>query len=878
MRWVDQLAMKARLLFGRPRESTLLDEELLFHLEQQIAENMAAGMPREQARTAALRSFGNPALVRDQTRSTWSWSWLDVWVRDVRIATRTLYRTPGFSLIAIAVMALGIGANVALFAVVRGVILKPLPFRDPDRLISLYEHTNEQFAYNSVSGGVFSEWRKQNKSFSDLALLSEDDYNLTSGGGQLPEKILGASSTWNLFSTLGVAPALGRVFTAAEDRPSASGAVLLSWGLWMRRFGGDKSILNQTIHLNSVPYTVIGVLPASFYYSDPQIQLWTPIYHDKPPEILTQLGEHNFGAVGRLKPGVNEAQAQADLSVITRRLHDQHLDNPFVSKAANSKPLLESMVGNLRRPLYVLLAATGCVLLIACLNVANLLVARSAARRRDLAIRSALGGGSLRLLRERLMESLLLSLAGGAVGLSLAYGAVEWFVRVRHDMSRVEAIKIDAVVVAVTVGLIFVCALFAGLVSAAGAYRRPILTSLQDASRGSSTGQAHTSMRATLLAAEVGLTVVLLVAAGLLLRSYQRLRASDLGCTTDNILTMRLDLFGKRYNQPAQLVNFYKALLERVRALPGVEAVGFTRAVPGQGYWGDSEFKVIEHPPLPEGTMQFAINRESDSGFFAAMGIPIVRGQTFDPNRQLKDANQTVINAFFARQYFPGEDPIGKHLRYHDRTWEICGIVGDTRYAQAELPKPIQYYPLNAGDLNVGTLIIRAHANVEQFAMPVQKILAELDPELPVSNVLTMNQLLGKSAVNESFNTTLLTAFAALSLLLAAAGMFGVLSYVVAQRTSEIGIRMALGAQRTQVLERTLVDGMKPALVGLMTGLVVSAALVRFIQSMLYKTEPFDPAVFCAVGTMLLAVSMAACIVPAWRASRLDPMQALRTE
>ena len=878
MRILDRLRMGLRMLLARKRAGADLDAELVFHIEQQIRENIANGLAPQEARTAALRAFGNPALLRDQTRTTWGWSWLDVWMRDLRIAARTLWRTPGFSLIAIAVMALGIGANIALFTVVRGVLLKPLPFRDPDHLISLFENTNEQFVYNSVSGGVFSEWQKQNTSFSDLALLSEDDYNLSSASGQFPEKVLGASSTWNLFSTLGVAPALGRGFTAADDRRSANGVALLSWGMWMRRFGGDKAILNQTIHLNTVPYTLIGVLPASFYYSDPQIQLWTPIYHDKPPDLMSELGAHNFGVVGRLKPGVTEAQAQADLSVITRRLHDQHLDNPFVSKAANSKPLLEEMVGDLRRPLYVLLAATACVLLIACLNVANLLVARSAARQRDVAIRSALGGGSLRLLRERLMESLLLSLAGGTGGLALAYGAVEWFVRVRHDMSRVEAIQIDAVVVAVTIGLIFVCAFFAGLVSTAGAYRRPILTSLQDASRGSSAGRPHARMRAVLLGAEVGLTVVLLVAAGLLLRSYQRLRSSDLGCITDNVLTMRLDLFGKRYGQPAQLANFYRALLERVRALPGVEAAGFTRAVPGQGYWGDNGFTVVEHPPLPQGQMQFAINRESDPGFFAAMGIPFLRGQTFDPNRQLKDANQAVINASFAKQYFPGEDPIGKHLRYQDRNWEICGIVGDTRYAQAELPKPIQYYSIYASDLNNGTLVIRAHANVEQFAMPVQKILSELDPELPVSNVLTMDQMLGKSAVNESFSTTLLTAFAALSLLLAAAGLFGVLSFIVSQRTSEIGIRMALGARRAQVMKHTLIDGLKPAIFGLVAGLMASAVLVRSIQSMLYKTEPLDPSVFAGVGALLLLVSVAACILPAWRASRLDPMQALRTE
>ncbi len=878
MLWFDRLAMKVRMLFGRRGAGAQLDEELRYHLDQQVAENIAAGMNPDQARSAALRAFGNPALLRDTTRAAWNWSWLDIWIRDLRIAARTLVRTPGFSLVAIAVMGLGIGANIALFTVVRGVLLKPLPFRDPDHLISIFEHTNDQFVYNAVSGAVFSEWQKENHSFSEMALYSEDDYNLTNADGRLPEKAIGASSTWNIFSTLGVSPALGRSFNPDDDRPSASGTVLLSWGMWKRRYGGDKAILNQTIHLNSRPYTVIGILPAWFYFFDPQIQLWTAIYHDKPVQEMKELGEHNFGALGRLKAGVSESQAKADLSVIVRRLHDQHLDNPFVSPAANTKPLLTSMVGDLKRPLYVLLGATGCVLLIACLNVANLLVARAAARQKDIAIRSALGGGSLRLLRERLMESLLLSAAGGAAGLALAYGALAWFVHVRHDMSRIEAIQIDAVVGGVTVGLILLCAIFAGLISSFGAYRQPLLTTLQDASRGSSAGRGPTRMRATLLGAEVGLTVVLLVAAGLLLRSYQRLRSSDLGCITDNVLTMRLDLFGHRYNDPANLVNFFSSFLERVRALPGVEAAGFTRAVPGQGYWGDNSFTVVEHPPLAQGVMQFAINRESDPGFFAAMGIPILRGHTFDPNRRLQNANQAVINSSFARQYFPHEDPLGKHLRYDGKNWEICGIVGDTRYAQAEQPKPIQYYPLYAGDLNSGMLVIRSRHDVEQYAMPVQRILAELDPELPVDNVLTMDQLLGKSAANESFNATLLVAFGALSLLLAAAGLFGVLSYIVAQRTAEIGIRIALGAQRGRVMWRTLLDGLRPAVVGLAAGLLASAVVVRAIRSMLFETQLLDPGVFAGVGAMLLVVAVAACLAPAWRASRLDPMQALRTE
>jgi putative ABC transport system permease protein len=880
MRWLAQLRMRMQMLFLRGKATARLEDELRFHLERQIAENLAAGMNSEEARYAALRKFGNPALLREQARATWSWTWLELLARDLRYGVRTLWRTPGFAIVAILVMALGIGANVALFTVVRSVLLKPLPFVEPDRLVALYEHSaDDQYPYNVIAPGVFAEWRRQNRSFSDLALFGDAEFSLSGASGQLPEKVRGASCTWNLLSTLGVQPALGRDFTAADDRHSANATVLMSWGLWKRRFAGNPAILNQSIHLDGQSYTVIGILPAGFAYPDAATQLWTPVYHYEPAAYMEHIENHQFQAVGRLKPGVTAAQGVAELSVITRRLRDQHPENPFVSKAANMRPLLEDMVGDIERPLLVLLAATGCVLLIACLNVANLLVARAAARRKELAIRMAMGGGRLRLLRERLMESLLLSAAGGTMGLLLAYGAVRWLVSTRQGMSRVEAISIDGAVAAFTVALIALCALFAGLISSLSAKGNQLLLSLQDSARGSSTGRAHTALRRLLLAAEVGLTVVLLISAGLLLKSYQRLRSSDLGCITQNVLTMRIGLPGARYKTPGPApVNFFETLLGRVRALPGVEAAGIVEAVPGQGYWQDEGFSVVEHPPLPQGLAQYAIFRSADPGYFAAMGIPLLRGQTFDPNRKLDRANQAIVNAAFAKQYFPNEDPLGKHLKVENEDHEIVGIVGDTRYSLAEDPKPIQYYPLYAGKENSGTLVIRSSRDVEALALPVQRILQEIDRDLPVSDVLTMDQLLGKSTQDESFNATLLATFAALSLLLAAVGLFGVLSYIVAQRTGEIGIRIALGARREQVLRQMLLDGLRPALFGLAFGLVASVGAARLIRSMLYGIQPLDPAVFAAVSAMLLLVAAMACLIPAWRASRLDPIQALRME
>jgi predicted permease len=881
MHALDRFWMCMRMLFTRRRAAAHLDDELAFHVEQQIRENRAAGMSPEQARTAALRLFGNPAVLRDQARATWSWSAVESLLRDLRYSARTLRRTPGFTIVAILVMALGIGANVALFTVVRGVLLRPLPFQDPNRLMMLYESSSNTDDYNVVAGGVYAEWKKYNQSFSGLALVMGSRMALSASGGQMPENVTAAQISWNLFPTLGVKPAIGRDFTAADDTHSANHTAILSWSLWKRRFGANPAILNQAVYIDDIPYTIIGVMPDWFAFPDPETQIWTPLYRYVPPNLMAMIDMHMFRVVGRLKPGVSPQQGVADLSLISRRLHDAHRDDPFVSDAASIRPLLEHMVGDLQRPLYVLLAATGCVLLIACLNVANLLIARTAARRKELAIRTALGGGWLRLLRERLMESLLLSIAGGLSGLLLAAAALQWLLHVRHDMARADAVHIDWVVAAFTVGVIAVCALIAGVISALSAGDKTVLSALHESSRAHSGGAARTRLRRTLLVLEVGLTVVLLIGAGLLLKSYERMRSADMGCATDNVLTMRIGLPGARYKTPGPApVNFLNTLLERVRALPGVEAAGLVTAVPGQGYWGDNGFTIVEHPPLPPGSGTFALNRTADPGYFAAMGIPLLRGRTFSPDLRLDQADEVVISEDFVKKYFPGEDPLGKHIHvgFRNKTYTVVGVVGDTRYAIGEPPRGMMYFPYNEGKENYGTLVIRSSRDVEQLAIPVQQVLQGMDHDLPVSDVLTMQQLLGQSMLDQSFNTTLLVGFGALSLLLAAVGLFGVLSYVVAQRTTEIGIRMALGAARSQLLGRMLLDGLTPAVLGLALGLAAGAQATRVLRDMLYETRPLDPWVFAAVAALLLAVAAIACLLPAWRASRVDPMQALRTE
>ncbi len=886
MRWLHKLFMRCRMLFLRSQAGDQLNDELQFHLDRQIAENIAAGMSAEEARRVALRLFGNPTALRDQARETWSWQWLESLLRDLRHGVRALARTPGFTIIAVIVMGLGIGANVALFTVVRSVLLKPLPFKDPDRLVRLYEQSSDgKFPFNNSAAGVFTEWKKQARSFSDLAMSGYAGYNLSGSGGQLPETVRAAVFTWNMLPTLGVQPALGRNFTAQDDQLQGNATVILSWGLWKRRFGGSPSVLNQTILLNTKPYTVIGVMPAWFAFPDQRVQLWTPVYHENAPDLMQVLDDHEFTTVGRLKPGVTQAQAVAELSVITRSLHNQHLDNPYVSNDANIRPLLESIVGDLKTPLYILLAATACVLLIACLNVANLLVARAAARQKELAIRTALGGSRLDLVRQSLVESLLLASAGGVIGLLLASGGIQWFVSLRQDVSRVEAIHIDGVALLVTLGLVILCATFAGLISSLSGKGDQVLSSLQESSRSHSAGHARTRLREVLLSAEVGLTVVLLIGAGLLLKSYAKLRASDLGCITHNVLKMDFTLPEARYKQP-DCVAFFRGLLTRVRSYPGIDAAGLVfPVVPGDGPGGDNGFEIAGQPPLPVGQMRYANHRWSDPGYFAAIDIPILRGHSFDENMQTHP-HQVIVTESFARQYFPGEDAIGQHLiTMGKKPYEIVGVVGDTRTIASDPPKPMMYFPIYMADwvyasdyINGASLVIRSRGDVTQFSAPIQSIFQQLDPDIPVSDILTMDQIIGRNNVSASFDAILLLAFAVASLVLAAVGLFGVLSYIVTQRTTEIGIRIALGARREQVMRLMIGDGLRPAIVGLVLGLIASAGLTQLIASMLYGTTPLDPAVFAVVSVALLAVAIIACAAPAWRASHLDPITALRME
>lgn len=870
--------------FRRRHQDAELAQELDAHLRHEIDDYLAQGLSLPEATQRAHLKLGSTTRIREDI---WKWNSLNLLegiLRDLVYAARTLGRTPGFAIMAVLVMALGIGANTALFTVVHSVLLKPLPFADPDHLVALYERSFDvNYPFNVIAPGVYAEWQKHQQSFEQMAIFGSASYNLSGESGQLPERIEAVRASVEFFPALGVKPAYGRVFDAADDQPQADGTVLLSWGLWKRRYGGDISMIGKPILLDGKPYAVIGIMPSWFAYPDAQTQAWAAFHHEIPPKELVDLDNHSFMAIARLKPGVAMPQALSEIDTISNRLREQYgAEKPAISIGANMRLLLDDMVQDFKTPLYVLLAATTCVLLIACLNVANLLIARAASRRKEVAIRAALGGSRWRLIREQLTETLLLAAVGGSLGLLFAYFAVHWLLGVRQDIAREETIHMDWVAVAFTVGVTLVSSLLAGLIPALTTSGKGALGALQESSRSHTGGQGRTRLRKLLLSLEVALTVVLLIGAGLLLKSYQKLRSSDMGCATDNVLTMRLSLPEAHYREPAQRVQFFDQLLTHLRALPGISAAALINVVPGQGYGGDNVVTIPEHPPLTKGQIQIARRRYIDPGYFAALQIPLVRGRTFTDQDRLDKADKMIVSQLLVQSFFPGEDPIGKHLIVNlidkPQPYEIVGVVGDTRYLISEPPQPMMYFPLLGGTTGRAVIVVRSQHDVTSLSIPVQQVVQSLDKDLPVAYVLTLNQVIGASTIEASFTSTLILAFAVLSLLLASVGLYGVLSYLVEQRTSEIGIRIALGAQREQVLKLMLLDGLRPALIGLGLGLLGGAMASQLIRSMLYGVRPLDAAIFFAVALVLMLIAAVSCLVPAWQASRLDPMRALRVE
>ena len=869
------------------RRDADLEHELQSDLELEEEEQRERGVSPEKARYAALRAFGNPTLIHEHTRAVWTWNRLENLLRDVRISIRTLLRSPGFSTIAVLVMALCIGAATSLFTVVRSVLLKPLPFRDPAQLVMIYEHFRDpsmnaqRFNYNAVAPADYLDWRAQSHGFEDMAAWRYWQFNLTGERGELPELVSARGGSWNLFPLLGVQAAIGRTFTESEDRPDGN-AVMLTWNLFERRFGGDRSIIGRQIHLDGKPYTVVGVLPKWFSYPDAKVEVWVPYESGLPPAVLQHHDFHWSRVVARLRPDVSLANAMSQVEAVQHRLHLQNLNAPVAEDVA-PRTINEDLAQDVKKPLLILMCAVGCMLLIGCLNVANLLVARGAARQREIAIRGALGARRLTLIRAQLTESLLICVAGGGGGVLLSLVATKWLARTWKDLPSAADIHVDSIVLGFACALIFSAALLAGLLPAISSTSKTVLAALQPSSRSAAGSQSRTALRKTLLAVEIATTVVLLIAAGLLLKSFWRLRTTDVGCATGNVLTMSYSLPANKYDRPEKVNAFNETLLERVRRLPGVRAAALGSRVPGAGPGGDDDFTITEHPPIAPGTaMPDALTRWVDPAYFSALQIPLLHRRFFSNHDRAGQPKTVIISHLLAEQYFPSENPLGKHLHVaaeENGDYQVVGIVADTLYQVGQPPRATMYFSVLTGGNYMGlSLVVRTAYDAPALSIPIQKQIAELDPELPVSDVLTMQQIIEQSLGNASLSASLVLAFAVLSLLLASVGLYGVLSYLTAQRTGEIGVRMALGAKRGQVLRLMLGDGLLPALYGLVLGLAASAGAVRLIQSMLYGTRPLDPAIFAAVAATLLLVAALACLVPAWRASRIDPMQALRTE
>lgn len=791
---------------------------------------------------------------------------------DFRYALRVMRLNPGFTCGIALVLALGIGANTAIFTVVNAVLLQPLQYRAPDRLVRLYEYSPLGSAlYNVVSPANFIDWEREAHSFAEMAAYSTETFNLAGSGGSLPERLQGVICAYRLFSTLGVQPALGRAFVPEDDRPEAERVVILSHNLWQRRFGGSAAIVGELVRLDGNGYRVVGVAPPGFDYPDAEAQFWTPLWRNRPARDRLSRGNHRYDVVARLKPGVTVEQAQGELDGIAKRIKREHPAD-VTGNGASVALLSDRLVVRVRALLLVLLGAVGCVLLIACVNVTNLLLARAISRRREVAIRLALGAGRTRLVRQFLIESTVLSALGAALGLLFAYTGVKLLTVVESGLPRLAAVRLSTPVYLFTLAVAMLTGIAVGLA--------PAFSSLEGGlGRLTVAGRTRRRLSNALVAAEVALSLILLIGAGLLLKSFGRLRAVDPGFAPERLLTMRFSLPEAQYKTPAARTAFFENLLARVRALPGVTAAGMIQVLPATGHAWDNTFSIEGHAPLPPGQFLDALFRVADPGYFQAMGIPLKRGRFFAPSERLDTAKQAIISESMAKEFFRGEDPLGRRLKIDGPgLYEIVGVVGDVRSEMAQEPEPTMYVPLLKGAFNMAALVVRTVNDPNGLALPVQKEIAQLDPDLPVARVLTMEQVLARGYSQRTFSLTLISLFATLATALAAIGLYGLLAYSIRQRTGELGIRMALGATPSRVVGMTLTQGLKPALLGLIVGLSAAAGVTRVLESLLFDVKSLDGEVFGLVAVLLFVIAGAACLIPARRAARIDPAVALRTE
>jgi len=818
--------------------------------------------------------------------------------QDIKYGTRMLLKNPGITAIVILALALGIGANTAIFSVVNSVLLRPLPYQESDRLVFL----NEKSAVldeMSISYPDFEDWRAQNQSFEHIGVYNRGSYNLT-GSGEA-ERIVTGQVSADLFTVLRVNPALGRVFTNDEDKPGTAPVVVLSYALWQRRFGGQQSILNQPITLNGKSYTVIGIMPQDYQYPS-RVEMWVPVGQLSDQPSWKSRGNHpGLYGVARLKPGVSFEQSVADMDRVAANLEKQYAD----SNAGNGirlRPLIEIYVSDIRRALWVIFAAVAFVLLIACANIANLLLARATARRKEMAIRSALGAGRWRIARQLLTESILLSIVGGSLGLLLGRWGINLILYMSPDaIPRSREIGLDWKVLSFTIGISFLTGILFGLVPAMQAGEVDVHETLKDTGRGMS---GRSWLRSSLVVVEVATTLVLLIGAGLMIRSFYLLQKVNPGFSYEHLTSFSVSLPQKKYTTDESHVNFYGQLLDNIRALPGVESAAAASGLPlGNNGWQTS-FTVDGRPaPLP-GQIPLMEACLVTPDYFKAMNIPVLRGRIFNDHddkshlngkdlskltenqKEVAGVNSIVIDEEFARHYWPNEDPIGKRIRLGGGTdsdsplLEVLGVVGRVKMESlSQDSNRVQgYFPFAQLPQGSMTIVVKGSGDPNQLISAARQQVKALDSEQPIYAPRTMGDIRAESVAPERLNLTLLSLFAGIALVLAIVGIYGVMSYSVTQRTHEIGIRMAIGASRADVFRMILSHGMKLTLIGVGIGLVGAFLLTRLMATMLFGVAPTDATTFGSIAVLLIGVALLACFLPGRRATKVEPTISLRYE
>jgi putative ABC transport system permease protein len=869
-----------------------LDQDIREHIEIETQENIERGMSPEEARYAALRKFGNPELVKDEVREVWGWTWLGRFVQDFRYGLRTLRRAKWISVAAVTTLALGIGANTALFSVVYTVLLRSLPFPDSDRLMIVAQRNPQTGASTDyLAPTTFFDWRGQNHSFQSMSAVVTMQVTLT-GRGE-PAQLTAQSVSANFLDVLGVQPLLGRTFRPDEDLPNRNNVVLIGYAMWQSRFGGSPTVVGQRVSVDGFPVTVIGVLPRDFEFLSSLPKLWTLLGRD--PNARWTEGR-DFLVVARLRSGASVAQAQTDLTAVNHRLER---DGPLILTGTDTevrlRPLIESYVGEVRPALLVLLGAVLCVLLIACANVANLLLARATTRKREMAVRASLGASRGRLIRQLLTESLVLTGVGGFLGVLVAWSGAQFLVGLvpaSMPIPRLGQLRPNLTILVFTLGVTVATAFLVGLAPAFQASREDVALSIRHGGRALGGGRR---LRGGLVAIEIALATVLLISAGLLLRTFAYLRNVDPGFSGRNVLACDVIVPYAQYRTNAAQAAFFERVLERVRGLPGVRSAAAIDQLPVSGAGGGTWVHVEGKPEPPPGQQLNVMVRSVTPGYFAALGVPLYAGRDFtDADRGVLDVSKPIdpatsplkliVNQALVDRFLRGENPLGRRLAIfwgQTLVGEIVGVVGNVRYQSlAEAAEPTFYWPAALRPRGLGGmhLVIRTAGQPADWASAVRGAVRSVDPNVPVAGVETLAEVVSLASSRTRFSLVLLGAFAGMALILAAVGLFGVMAYSVAQRTQEIGVRMALGAKPSGVVGMVLRSGMTPALIGLAVGASAAIGLTRFIATQLYGVRPSDPLTFALALGLLLAVATLAAYLPARRASKVDPMVALRWE